>query len=450
MSKKTLTVGKTTKARKAKSIGGYPQPKPGSNVSTEVIGGISYNITRPREVTKTITNEVLAGTKTPEPPKATAPYKIDINQGKRDGTVSREWRNRPDDERFTSIESFMAFLKTRKEQSTELHAGIEDISFAGTGDDLFMMLHDKAYAPTDWMLEQFCNQIGMPRSFLQRLNAETITLCLQDVMSKRTRSDDEEAQVKLLTQGDTMRCLTSTSYNRIWDYDVAENILDVAMSRGSWKIPGEMNWSNMTHNPFVDITKDNTTLFASPRDMFMFLCQDDQPIVAGKLPNGDDDVYFRGFYGFNSETYGGKGGLKYFMLRGVCMNRNLWGVEQVNEISIKHTKHSTDKLKKETQIALLEFTKSEPLDFVNAIQNAQKIKVASNDDERREFLVKKAGLIDRNAPIVMEIVQNEEGHPMETLHDAIQGITALARRKPYQSERVKLEAQAQGLLARAA
>jgi hypothetical protein len=27
----------------------------------------------------------------------------------------------------------------------------------------------------------------------------------------------------------------------------------------------------MTHNPFVDVTKDTTTLYASDRDVFLFL-----------------------------------------------------------------------------------------------------------------------------------------------------------------------------------
>jgi hypothetical protein len=30
----------------------------------------------------------------------------------------------------------------------------------------------------------------------------------------------------------------------------------------------------MTHNPFVDVTKDTTTLYASDRDVFLFLVDD--------------------------------------------------------------------------------------------------------------------------------------------------------------------------------
>jgi hypothetical protein len=40
----------------------------------------------------------------------------------------------------------------------------------------------------------------------------------------------------------------------------------------------------MTHNPLVDVTKDTTTLYASDRDVFLFLVDDTHPIEAGRLP----------------------------------------------------------------------------------------------------------------------------------------------------------------------
>jgi len=60
----------------------------------------------------------------------------------------------------------------------------------------------------------------------------------------------------------------------------------------------------MTYNPLVDITRDTTTLYASDRDVFLFLVDDAYPIGAGRLPNGDPDPFFRGFYAWNSEVGG--------------------------------------------------------------------------------------------------------------------------------------------------
>jgi hypothetical protein len=92
------------------------------------------------------------------------------------------------------------------------------------------------------------------------------------------------------------------------------------------------------HNPFVEVTKDSTTLYASDRDVFLFLVDDAHPIEAGRLPNGDPDLFFRGFYCWNSEVGSKTLGMASFYLRAVCMNRNIWGAEGFEEISIRSTR----------------------------------------------------------------------------------------------------------------
>src|SRR3546814_12221054 len=94
----------------------------------------------------------------------------------------------------------------------------------------------------------------------------------------------------------------------------------------------------MRHNPFVEVTKGTTTLYASDRDVFLFLVDDTNPIEAGRLPNGDPDPFFRGFYCWNSEVGSKTHGLATFYLRAVCLNRNIWGAEDFEEISIPHNK----------------------------------------------------------------------------------------------------------------
>jgi len=69
-----------------------------------------------------------------------------------------------------------------------------------------------------------------------------------------------------------------------------------------WKVPGVLDWSTGIYNPRVDISKDTTTLYASDRDVFLFLVDDLNPIEAGRLRDGSPDLYFRGFYCWNSEV----------------------------------------------------------------------------------------------------------------------------------------------------
>jgi hypothetical protein len=44
-----------------------------------------------------------------------------------------------------------------------------------------------------------------------------------------------------------------------------------------WKVPGVLDWSTRIYNPHADVTKDTTTLYASDRDVFLFLVDDLNP-----------------------------------------------------------------------------------------------------------------------------------------------------------------------------
>ena len=96
-----------------------------------------------------------------------------------------------------------------------------------------------------------------------------------------------------------LRAVTGPDYGRIWDHELVAAVMKIAgngTGGTKWKVPGVLDWNTMTHNPFVDVTKDTTTLYASDRDVFLFLVDDTHPIEAGRLPDGSPDLYFRGFY----------------------------------------------------------------------------------------------------------------------------------------------------------
>jgi hypothetical protein len=127
-----------------------------------------------------------------------------------------------------------------------------------------------------------------------------------------------------------------------------------------WKVPGVLDWSTGIYNPRVDITQDTTTLYASDRDVFLFLVDDLNPIEAGRLPDGSPDLYFRGFYCWNSEVGAKTLGMASFYLRAVCQNRNLWGVEDFEEITIRHSKYAASRFAYEAAPALTRFANSSP------------------------------------------------------------------------------------------
>lgn len=249
-----------------------------------------------------------------------------------------------------------------------------------------------------------------------------------------------------------LRAVTGPDYGRIWDHELVAAVMKIAGNGTGdtrWKVPGVLDWATMTHNPFVDITKDTTTLYASDRDVFLFLVDDTNPIEAGRLADGSPDLYFRGFYCWNSEVGSKTLGIASFYLRAVCMNRNLWGVENFEQITIRHSKFAAQRFAHEATPALTSFANSSATPFIAGIRAARERIVARTEEDRDGFL-RKRGFSKSETSKIIETVLHEEGRPPESVFDFVQGITALARGKAHQDARLELEGKAKRLLERAA
>ena len=99
--------------------------------------------------------------------------------------------------------------------------------------------------------------------------------------------------------------------------------------------------------------------------------------------------------------------------------------------------------------ALLNFANSSATPFVNGIKAARERIVASSDEDRTDFL-RRRGFSKAETAKVIDAVLAEEGSPPESIFDFVQGITAVARDKPYQDARLDMEAKAKKLLGHAA
>ncbi|RWE03232.1 MAG: DUF932 domain-containing protein, partial [Mesorhizobium sp.] len=248
-----------------------------------------------------------------------------------------------------------------------------------------------------------------------------------------------------------LRAVTGPDYGRIFDSYLVEAVRKIAgdgTGDTRWKVPGKLDWSSGVYNPNVDVSRDTTTLYASDRDVFIFLVDDLNPIEAGKLANGEPDLYFRGFYCWNSEVGARSLGIASFYLRAVCQNRNLWGVEDFEEITIRHSKFAPQRFAREAEPALIQFAESSPMPFVNGIKAARE-RIVARDDEDRESFLRKRGFSRAETTRIIDAVLLEEGRPPESIFDFVQGITRIARDKQHQDVRLDMEGKAKKLLDRA-
>jgi hypothetical protein len=382
-------------------------------------------------------------------------YNVDVSRGKRIGRVSSEWFSRPADERYLSLSDLFAAVRDRTERSRTRTVESAAIRVNASRDDaerLTLMLPDSEapVVPTHWSFGQLTSLVGAPAAYLRQLPAMLASINLQYGLTSHRAE-----QVKTLEIQDgrvELRAVTGPDYGRIYDHELVTAVQRIAGNGTGdtrWKLPGVLDWSIGVYNPRVDVTRDTTTLYASDRDVFLFLVDDLNPIEAGRLPDGSPDLYFRGFYCWNSEVGAKTLGMASFYLRAVCQNRNLWGVEDFEEITIRHSKYAASRFAHEAAPALTRFADSSPMPFVNGVKAARAKIVARTDDDRGEFL-RKRGFSKSETTKIIETVLAEEGRKPESVFDFVQGITAVARDKTHQDSRLDLEARAKKLLDRAA
>jgi hypothetical protein len=377
-------------------------------------------------------------------------YRVDVGRGERVGRVSSEWFSRPDDQRYLSLSELMASVKGRADRSRTRTVETAAIRVEANRDDperlaLVLPGSDELVAPTHWSFGQLAAIVAAPAAYLRQLPAPLAAINLQYGLTSHRGE-----QIKTLETHDgrvELRAVTGPDYGRIYDHELVSAVQRIAGNGTGdtrWKVPGVLDWSTGIYTPQVDISRETTTLYASDRDVFLFLVDDMNPIEAGRLPDGSPDLYFRGFYAWNSEVGAKTLGIASFYLRAVCQNRNLWGVEDFEEITIRHSKYAASRFAHEAAPALTRFANSSPQPFINGVKAARSQIVASTDDDRMDFL-RNRGFSKGETTRIIETVLAEEGHPPTSVFDFVQGITAVARSKTHQDARLDLEGRAKKL-----
>jgi hypothetical protein len=216
-------------------------------------------------------------------------YKVDVGRGERVGRVSSEWFSRPDDERYLSLSELMASVKGRADRSRTRTVETAAIRVEANRDDperlaLVLPGSDDLVAPTHWCFGQLAAIVAAPAAYLRQLPAPLAAINLQyGLTSHRTE------QIKTLETHDgrvELRAVTGPDYGRIYDHELMSAVQRIAGNGTGdtrWKVPGVLDWSTGIYNPQVDISHETTTLYASDRDVFLFLVDDMNPIEAGRF-----------------------------------------------------------------------------------------------------------------------------------------------------------------------
>lgn len=379
-------------------------------------------------------------------------YRVDPHRGGHNGALSSQWFTRPADQRFLSLDALYEFTRARSDRAFARNLETRDLRVVASLDDAERMRLEGPglpveVAPNHWSFGQLASLVKAPAGYLRNLPAGLAALNLQyGLQSNRSEM--------IKVYGDEgsceLRAATGPEYGRVHDHELVRGLVRLnEASDGRWKVPGVIDWSTHIYNPRALVTAESTTLYASDRDCFVFLCDDLHPIEVGKLETGDPDLMFRGIMAWNSETGSKTLGVSCFYLRAVCQNRNLWGVEGYNEIKIRHSKGAPARLGYELLPALRSFSEGATQKLIDGVKEAKARKVGDSDDDVAEWLAKQA-FTKPTIKSLMDTCMVEEGRPARSIWDIAQGLTAVARKVDHQDERVALERAAGRLLDRVA
>ena len=399
------------------------------------------------------TNSSVSNTLETSQTAVTSAFKVgNFDKGESRHELSSQWFNRPDDQRFLSLDALEDKVFKAAEESRSIIVDVRDVEVVASKDDadtLKLILPGDNQVPVEpnhWSFSQTCGLLGLPAGYLRKLPAGLTAINLQYGL-KTFREESIKAYTRH-NGSHELRAATGPEYGRIYDHELVKAVRTIAGNGTGdtrWKVPGMLDWSTGTYDPFKPITKESTTLFASDRDVFLFLVDDTHPIEIGKLPDGSPDLIFRGFYAWNSEVGSKTLGLASFYLRGICCNRIMWGVENFQQMTIRHSKNAPSRFGYEARPALESFANSSEVKLLTGIKAARDAVVAKTDEDREEFLGRR-GFTKPETKAIIDAVLKEEGKPAASVWDFVQGITAVARGKGHQDERVTFEQRASKLL----
>jgi hypothetical protein len=352
--------------------------------------------------------------------------------------ASHQWSTRPSDERFVSLTDLDAHCQNIKACSKAMTLDTKSIHAAPVeGDSNAMMLvgpSGAAVAPTHWAFGQLAQRAGAPAGYIRDLPAPLAADCINYGLTTRSV---EDIGVLLYKNGGApqIKAVTGPDYGRIWNASITRALVQRFGDglTGAFKVPGEFGKR-------VAVTKENTTLYASDRDMFVFLADEEHRIEIPNRRDGKTGQLSRGFFVWNSEVGKCKFGIATFLFDYVCCNRIVWGAQGYEEITIRHTSRAPERWVDQALPALQDYANSSTAGVRTAIEHAMSYKIGGGGgtpDDVTNFL--NARFSKGQTAAIKAAHLADEGRPIETLWDAATGVTGYARSIPYQDERVLLE-----------
>jgi hypothetical protein len=353
--------------------------------------------------------------------------------------MSHQWATRPDDERFTSLTALHAAKLAQYHRSTEKVVGSRDINAQGKDDDpkALQIVGPKGNPinVTHWSFGQLCKLAdSAPADWLRKLPGVMAADQINFGLHVLRKVEDTKLLLRNTENGPELAAATGARYGRVWDCDATHALAETFGDgqTGRFRMPGTFG----TQLKPEDYTKENSSIFSSDRDTFVFLTDDSNRMDIKNRRNGQTGQGSRGVFFWNSETGSKSIGAAFFFYDYMCCNRIIWNVSEFKEIRLRHSAGAPKKWLDEIKPVLREYANSAIGPVEAMLQAAQKQKV----ENVQRFLTERYN--KARAAQFIAAHEREEGRPIETVWDIATAISAHAKTLAYTDSRVELEREA--------
>lgn len=366
--------------------------------------------------------------------------------------ASRQWANRPADERFWTLQEMLEVTRQAAMHGQSVQTSIANCRIVNKNDDLVLETEDKTYGFNNWSFGQFCRRVGAPDSYIQSLPADIATNALNYNIEQ---NGGLPANIWFDERNNVARAITSNSYKRIFNYEIIEALINLP---GDWTTPPAMAIdSNDPRNrrATAEDCRSSTLikvgdligpagLYASDRDMFAF-----RVCPGSRINDGSEHGLSRGFFIRNSEVGNASFEIVKFMYRYVCGNHIVWGASNVEKLSIRHIGSANNRAFGALGNQLKSYTEKSALDDEAMINRLRNTNIADNYEDLEDELFRRQKLANKkdikNAYKLGEEYEDIDGNPL-TYWGFAQAMTRLSQLEEHADSRNKLDMAAGKLL----
>lgn len=343
----------------------------------------------------------------------------------------KQWASRSADETYHSLETLLAAAKKKRDISRECERPWDSLQVYSRGKAISLASEHGEADLNHYSFGQLCITVGAPADYLRSLPAEKAADCLNYGLQHSLAQKVNKANVLLaLSDRPTVRAITTSRYDRLWDCDVVSRCLP--LTEQGWTLPPLSR-----PNPQGVQTRG---LYLTDRECFVFMVSDKCRTFNGLS---------RGFFLSNSEVGAGALTLTCFLYDYICGNHIVWGASEIKRARFVHRGN-----KIEGRLAGLvgESSKllSAPMADTDAtIRKAIEFSLGTDAETVTDWMYAKRLTTRQDAEAayaLAEVYEAEHKAAPTSAWGMVSGLTRLSQSRPYASDRLALDAQASKIL----